>query len=240
MTIRFVTAVILGYLIGAIPFGMIVARLKGGIDITQYGSGKIGATNVLRTAGKKSATIVLICDIAKGTGAVLIARWLMGVTVISTDWQLIPGCGYVGSGTLFSIGVFKWSIYGIQAAVAMAAIAGHNWSPYIKFRGGRGVATFFGGLVPMNWLVSIICGLGILMGVASLTRYVSLGSVLSVTIAAIAMLILFINGYQSVESLVYAVAGTALILVQHRDSIMRLRSGTERKVGTKAEQKQDA
>ena len=237
MVIRFVSAIILGYFIGGIPSGMIITKLKGDIDITQYGSGKIGATNVLRTAGKKSATIVLICDIAKGAIAVLLARWIMGVAVMPLNWQLVPGCGYVSSGTIVSAGILKWTIYGVQSVVAMAAVAGHNWSPYIKFHGGRGVATFFGGLIPMNWLVSVVCGLGILMGAASITRYVSLGSVLSVTISGIAMLVLVIMGYQPVDSLVYSIAGAALILVQHRDNIARLRTGTERKIGAKAEQK---
>lgn len=235
MIAKFLIAVILGYLIGAIPFGMIITKLNRGIDVTQYGSGKIGATNVLRTAGKKSAAIVLILDIAKGAAAVLLARWIMGVEVIPSNWQVLPGCGYIDSGTLVSAGVFRWTIYGIQSVVGMAVVVGHNWSPYIKFHGGRGVAAFFGALIPMNWLVSIICGLGILLGVASLTRYMSLGSILSVTIAAIAMLVLFITGYQPIDSLTYTIIGALFIIVQHRDNITRLRSGTERKIGTKAE-----
>ena len=234
---RFIISIILGYLIGAIPFGMIAARLESGIDVTQYGSGKTGTTNVLRTSGKKSAGLVLVLDIAKGTGAVLLARWLLGVNVMPANWQIIPACGYISSGTLVSLGVFRWTIYGVQAIVAMAAVAGHNWSPYIKFRGGRGVATFFGGMIPMCWIISVVCGIGILMGITAITRYVSLGSILSVTIAALAMIILVIMGYQPVESLVYALAGMTLILIQHRDNIMRLRTGTERRVGTKVEQK---
>lgn len=236
---KFIIAAILGYLIGAIPFGMIITKLTGGVDITQSGSGKTGATNVLRTAGKKSAGLVLVLDIAKGAGAVILARWIMGVSIVPVNWQTLPSCGYVASSVLFSIGKFNWTIYGVQAVVAMAAVIGHNWSPYIKFHGGRGVAAFFGGMIPMCWILSIICGVGILMGTAAITRYMSLGSILSVTISGLAMLVFFITGNQPLESLVYTLAGMTLILIQHRDNIDRLRSGTERKIGAKAEQKQN-
>ena len=239
MPAKLVLSIVLGYLIGAIPFGVVAGKVAGGVDVREYGSGRMGFTNVLRTAGKRPAGVVLICDIMKGAGAVLLARWILGADVLPPYWRAIPGCGYVSSDVLVSMGGIDLNIYGAQAMVAMAAVVGHNWSLYVKFQGGRGVATFFGGLVPMCWLISAICGLGILTGVTKLTRYVSLGSILSVTVASLAMLVLVILDYQPVESLAYALAATALILLRHRGNIQRLRAGTERKVGEGGERRYD-
>ena len=239
MLAKLILAVVLGYLIGGIPFGVIAGKVSGEVDVRKYGSGKMGFTNVRRTVGEKSARVVLICDIAKGSGAVILARWLLGDAVVFSSWQTMPGCGYVASDIPLIMENIGLNIYGVQAMVAMAAVVGHNWSPYIKFQGGRGVATFFGGLVTMCWPISAICGLGILMGVTKLTRYVSLGSILSVTIASIIMVILFVLGHQPMESMVYALAAMSLILFQHRGNIQRLRAGTERKVGEEGERRYD-
>lgn len=231
MLAELIGVIVLGYLIGAIPFGLVIGKVTRGVDVREYGSGKTGAANVMRTVGRAPAGLVTVCDVAKGAGAVFLARWILGFDVIPPYWETMSGCGFMSPDVPIVIGGLNLSIYVAQAMVAMAAIAGHNWSPYIKFQGGRGVATFFGGLVPMCWPVAAICGLGVLMGVTKLTRYVSLGSILAVTTASLAMLGLFFAGYQPVESLSYTLAATALILFQHRDNIRRLRAGTERKVG---------
>ena len=125
---KFVAAVIIGYLLGSIPFGVLVAKYKTKVDIREHGSGKMGTTNVLRTAGGKAAALVLTLDILKGALAVLFAGLIVG-----RSYLVISGFGF---GALAA-----------QVLAALASIAGHIWPIFIKFRGGRGVATFFGGLV---------------------------------------------------------------------------------------------
>ena len=123
---KFVGVVILGYLLGSIPFGVLISKRSARVDVTQYGSGKIGATNVLRTAGKKAAAAVVTLDVLKGVLAVTFAGLIVGRSYLVV--------GGFGLGALIA-----------QCLAALAAIAGHNWSVFLKFRGGRGVATFFGG-----------------------------------------------------------------------------------------------
>ncbi|MFC1952079.1 glycerol-3-phosphate acyltransferase [Chloroflexota bacterium] len=123
---RFVAAVVVGYLLGSIPFGLLISKRSSKVDVRQYGSGKIGATNVLRTAGKKAGILVAVLDILKGVLAVVFAG-------------LIVSRGYLVVGD-FGLGVLV-----AQVLAALAAMAGHNWSIFLKFKGGRGVATFMGG-----------------------------------------------------------------------------------------------
>ena len=125
---QLVSVIVLGYLIGSIPFGLLVSKWISKRDIREYGSGRIGTTNVLRTSGKKAAALALFLDVMKGALAVLFAG-------------LIFGRNYL------VIGDFGLGLLVAQCLAALAAMAGHNWSIFLKFKGGRGVATFFGGLV---------------------------------------------------------------------------------------------
>ncbi len=145
MIARLIAVVALGYFLGAIPFGLMTGKVTGGVDVREHGSGKTGAANVLRSAGKMAAALVVIGDLAKCTAAVLLAKVIIGDSVTS-------------------LGGFCLDFQGAQVMSALAAMAGHNWSIYIKFRGGRGVACFFGGLLAMCWPVAVVCGGGILMG----------------------------------------------------------------------------
>jgi glycerol-3-phosphate acyltransferase PlsY len=217
MIAKFVAVVILGYLLGSIPFGLLLAKRQAKVDVTKYGSGKIGATNVLRTAGRKSAALVAILDILKGMLAVIFA-WL------------IMGKGYL------VIGNFGFGSLLAQVLAALAAIVGHNWSVFLRFRGGRGVATFFGGLIALCPPAAIFGGEIIIIG-AGLTKYVSLGSIAGAVGAyAILVPLTIMNGFP-LEYLFYALAGAVLIIVMHRDNITRLISGKERKLGEKAEKR---
>ena len=128
---KFVLVAFIGYLLGSIPFGLIISRRKAKIDIRQYGSGKTGGTNVLRTLGRKAFLLVATLDILKGMLAVAIAG-----LIVSKDFMTIGNLGYLGP-------IFA------QALAALAAIVGHIWPIFIKFKGGRGVATFFGGLIAL-------------------------------------------------------------------------------------------
>ena len=212
---KFVVVVIIGYLLGSIPWGVLVGKRFAKVDVRQHGSGKTGATNVLRTAGKKAAIMVVVLDLLKGTLAVIFAG-------------LIVGRSYL------LVGDFALGMMTAQVAAALAAMVGHNWSIFLKFRGGRGVATFFGGLMALSPMVAILGGEIALLG-AGLTKFASLGS-LAGAIGAYTILVplTIISGFP-IEYLVYTFIGTVAIIIMHRDNIIRLLSGKERRLGDKAE-----
>lgn len=211
---KFIGVVVIGYLLGSIPFGVIISKRKG-IDVTQYGSGRMGATNVLRTAGGKAAALVFILDLLKGVLAVVFAGLIIG-----RGYLVVGGHGL---GMLIA-----------QVMAALAAIAGHNWSVFLKFKGGRGVATFFGGLVALCPIAAILGGEVFIIG-SGLTRFASLASIAAAVSAYGILIPLTILGVFPIEYLIYTLIGTIIILVMHRDNIRRLMSGRERRLGDKAE-----
>lgn len=214
---KFIAVVVLGYLLGAIPFGVIISRRVGTEDVRNYGSGKTGTTNVLRTSGKKAALAVVILDVLKGTLAVILAGLIIG-----HDYIMIGDYAY---GALVG-----------QCMAGMAAIVGHIWPVFLKFRGGRGVATFMGGLLALFPPAAIFGG-EILLISAGLTGYASLGSIAGVVGAyAIMVPLTILNGFP-VEYLGYALVGGMLIIVMHRDNIVRLVNGTERRLSERAEKR---
>ena len=194
--------VVLAYLIGAIPFGFIAGRLRG-VDLRQYGSGKLGATNVLRTLGTRTAMVVFAADILKGVGAAYLGFYLM---------KGMPGA----------------------LAGGLAGMLGHNWPLYLRFQGGRGVLVFLGGFFVLDWRIALVGGLFGLLVIA-LSRYASLGSLLGSALGVVlSALVWGLTG----EPFVFALAGGSLVLFQHRDNVYRLLSGTERKLGSKAEKRE--
>ena len=215
MIAKFVAVVIMGYLLGSIPFGALIGKRVAKVDVTEHGSGKTGATNVLRVAGRKAAALVVGLDMLKGVLAVVFAG-------------LIVGRNYLVWGD-FGLGLMAG-----QVLAALAAMAGHNWSVFLKFRGGRGVATFFGGLIALSPVVALFGGEMLIIGVG-LTRFASLGSIAGVvgTYTILVPLTIF-NGFP-IEYLVYTFIGTIAIIIMHRDNIARLIAGKERKLGEKAE-----
>ena len=217
MIAKFVAVVILGYLLGSIPIGYLLTRRQAKVDVTKYGSGKVGATNVLRTAGRKSAAMVATLDLLKGVLAVVLAGLIMGKGYLVV--------GNFGFGTLVA-----------QVLAALAAVVGHNWSIFLRFKGGRGVATFLGGLVALCPPAAIVGGEIIIIG-AGLTNYVSLGSIAGAVGAyAILVPLTIMNGFP-IEYLFYALVGAVIIIVMHRDNIMRLVRGKERRLGEKGEKR---
>jgi glycerol-3-phosphate acyltransferase PlsY len=212
---QFISVVIIGYLVGSIPFGVLVGKLLARVDIREYGSGKIGTTNVLRTVGKKAAALVLLLDLLKGALAVVFAG-------------LIVGRNYL------VINDFGLGLLVAQCLAALAAMAGHNWSVFLKFKGGRGVATFFGGLAALCPVAALFGGEVFIIG-AGLTRFASLGSIAgAVGTYSILIPLTILNGFP-IEYLVYALIGTLVIIIMHRDNIVRLVTGKERKIGEKTE-----
>ena len=211
----FVAVVIIGYLLGSIPFGMLVVRWRIKGDVRQLGSGRTGATNVLRTVGRKAAITVAVLDVLKGVLAVVIA-------------------GLIVDGGYLVVGDVVLGVLVAQVAAALAAMAGHNWSAFLKFHGGRGVATFFGGLIALCPPVAIFGG-EVLVITVGLSRFVSLGSIAgAVGACAILVPLIIVNGWP-IEYLAYAFIGTIAIIIMHRDNIVRLIAGKERKLGDKAE-----
>ncbi len=204
---KFVGVALMGYLLGSIPFGVIIGRRSAKVDVRQYGSGRMGAANVLRVAGKKAAVLVTILDLSKGILAVVFAG-----LIFSEEYLMVSA----------------------QVVAALAAIAGHNWSVFLRFKGGRGVATFFGGLFFLCPWAALFGGAVLIIGVG-LTRYVSLGSIAgALGTCAILVPLTIINGFP-IEYLVYTLIGATFIIVMYRDNIARLLSGRERKIGEKIE-----
>ncbi len=191
-----VVAVAAAYLVGAVPIGFLVARAFGVGDIRRHGSGTIGATNVLRTLGRVPAIMTLLGDIGKGYAAVALAAHLGG------------------------------GVPAVTAAGAVAAVAGNCWSVFLGFRGGKGVATGLGALLPLTPLATL-AALPVFVAVAGTTRFVSLASMLSA--ACVPLGALALGGPR--PYVLGALAVAAVVIVRHRENIARLRAGTERRLG---------
>ncbi|MBI4283431.1 MAG: glycerol-3-phosphate acyltransferase [Chloroflexi bacterium] len=215
MIAKFLAVIAIGYLLGSIPTGAWVSQRFAKVDIRQYGSGRTGATNVLRVAGRKAAALVVGLDLVKGALAVFFAGVIVGPNYLI--WRD------------FGLGLMS-----AQVLAALAAMAGHNWSIFLRFRGGRGVATFFGGLAALSPVVALFGGEVFVVGVG-LTRFASLGSIAgAVGTYTILVPLTILNGFP-IEYLLYTLIGTVVIVVKHRDNIVRLLSGKERRVGEKVE-----
>ena len=188
-----------GYLLGSIPFGLILTRLSGAGDLRAIGSGNIGATNVLRTGRKGLAAATLLLDLGKGAGAVWLARQLPGGEV--------PVMAALGG---------------------FAAVIGHCFPVWLKFRGGKGVATLMGVSLGLGWPIGLTYA-AVWLGVLALTRTSSLGGMCAAVAAPFAALAFGYGDYAPVLAVL-----SALVLWLHRANIARLRAGTEPKVGRKS------
>jgi glycerol-3-phosphate acyltransferase PlsY len=186
---------IAGYLLGAIPFGIVTARVLGLGDLRQIGSGNIGATNVLRTGSKLGAALTLIGDAGKAGAAVLLARALA-----AEDTAQIAG---------------------------FAAFLGHCYPIWLKFKGGKGVATFFGLLFALAWPIGVAAG-ATWLATAAIFRFSSLAALLT---AVMTPLWIILMGFNSLFLLSLCLAG--VIYWRHRENIIRLIRGQESKIGQK-------
>jgi len=205
--------IITSYLLGAIPVAYLIARFNS-VNIFEVGSGNMGTTNVIRAVGPVMGILVLVLDALKGVVAILLARWL---------WSDAPDIASV--------------------IAAVISIVGHNWSVFAwmvtgKLRGGKGAATAFGTFATIApwWLVVGSVGIGIIVLIR--TRYMSLGVLVIVSIAAPGLVLLsFINiPWESLTRvhLFYSLGLTSLIFYRFRENIARLRAGNERRVGESA------
>src|SRR5512146_1717426 len=185
------------FLIGSIPFGYLIGRLFYSTDLRAQGSGNIGAMNALRTLGKTGAVAVLILDAFKGALPVLVARVLWGSTDASSQWLL--------------------------TALACAAVLGHCFSPWLGWKGGKGVATSFGAIFAICWPAGIVCVLAWMIGGLALTQFSSVGSMFANLVAPVALWTLTGSGAFAL----YGVFAGLFIVYTHRENIGRLRAGTE-------------
>ena len=190
-----IAAILLGYLLGSIPFGLILTRLAGLGDVRDIGSGNIGATNVLRTGRKGLAAATLILDAAKGAAAVVAVQVL---------WPESPQ---------------------LPALAAIAAFLGHLFPIWLRFRGGKGVATLIGVVAALLWPAALIVA-AVWILTLLLSRYSSMGGMAAAVAAPVAAFLL-----QRVDLAITFAGFTLLILWKHRANIRRLMAGTEPKVG---------
>ena len=185
--------IVAGYILGSIPFGVLVARVMGLGNLRDIGSGNIGATNVLRTGNKAAAALTLAFDAAKGAAIVVIARALAAEDAAQ--------------------------------AAGLAAFVGHCFPVWLRFRGGKGVATYFGLMIALVPVVGLICG-AIWIGVAAWGRMSSLSSLMA---AGWAPVVALLTGHQAVFFLTIVLG--VLVYLRHASNIARLRRGTESKIG---------
>lgn len=191
-------AIIVAYLIGSVPFALLLARRWGAGDLGTFGSGNLGAANVLRAAGVRAGVIVAVLDVAKGAASVALAMRMSSEPVV-------------------------------PAAAGFAAVVGHIYPVWLKFKGGKGVATacgVFSVLTPLAVPPSFV----VFLVAVWLSKYISLGSIL----ATLALPSIAYATGSSAATLVAAWAAAALILFRHRGNVMRLVGGTERRFGVRA------
>ncbi|PZU13410.1 MAG: acyl-phosphate glycerol 3-phosphate acyltransferase [Sphingobium sp.] len=184
---------ILGYLLGSIPFGIILTRIGGAGDLRQIGSGNIGATNVLRTGRKGLAAATLLLDLLKGAVAVIVGAWLID-----------------GGGPM---------------AGAMAFI-GHCYPVWLRFAGGKGVATMMGVVCALLWPAGIVFAV-VWLGMLFATRWSSVGGISAAVSAPVAMW-----AFGRIDLVPVALAMALILLWRHRQNIARLMTGTEPKIGS--------
>ena len=196
--VTYTIALLGSYVLGSIPFGLLLASLAGLGDVRSIGSGSIGATNVLRTGNKTVALLTLLCDLLKGAVAVVAVR------MIWPDAALLP------------------------AAAALAAVIGHLFPIWLKFKGGKGVATAGGALFALAWPIGVISA-AIWFLVAALFRYSSLAGLVSVASTPL-LALYFLDETQAI----FVAAIAALVWLRHHANIRRLLKGEEPKIGEKS------
>lgn len=189
------TALVLpaAYLLGAIPFGYLLVKWKTGRDVRASGSGNIGATNVLRTTGRAAGITTLILDAVKGFAAVWLADWLSG-------------------------GDPAW-----MSAAALAAMLGHGYPVFLRFKGGKAVATFIGAFLYLTPL-PLAAVLAVFAVTVAWTRFISLGSIVAAATFPLAVWLIL---HPPISVVLAAIFGGAFIVYRHRDNVRRLRAGVE-------------
>jgi len=194
-----------GYLVGSVPFGVIVGRAWRGVDVRRFGSGNIGFSNVLRVLGPGPAAVVLLGDVLKGLIPVLAGRGLLASwSVPQPDLWLL--------------------------AIALAPVLGHSFSVFLGFRGGRAVATTYGALLGMHWPAALL-GVAVWLGAVAITRYISVGSI---TAAAAVPIYMALTGARWEWAVFWSLVAV-LVIARHIPNLRRLRQGSESKIGQRVD-----
>lgn len=208
--------VVLAYLLGSIPFSFLVAKVISGKDVRAEGSRNVGATNVARTAGRGAGVGALLLDLAKGYGAIALARWI----VMRPEWP-------------FAAGTLPWESREMWIALAgLIAVLGHMFPVWLNLHGGKGVATAAGvvlALDPRVFLASILVFAIVLLA----SRFVSLASIIAA--ASIPILFRFVAHQAPFWRTVISIAIALAVVLKHHENISRLAQGSERKLGRKKE-----
>lgn len=197
---------IVAYLIGSVSSAIIVGRVMTGEDIRKKGSGNAGATNTLRTLGKKAAAIVTVCDCLKAVVAILIAKLVAYLAGMD---------GYFSDVAVYTAGI--------------GAVLGHNFPVYFGFKGGKGVLVSMVAMLFADWRIGLAVMVVAIL-IMAVTRYVSLGSVLGAVLLVVLALIFRMG---DTPYIVFCIICAALAVFMHRGNIKRLLSGTENKLGAK-------
>lgn len=193
--------IVAAYLIGSIPFGVIIGRGLYGVDPRTVGSGNIGAANALRAMGFWGAALTLAGDVIKGIVPTAVAIYALHAPPL------------------------------VVAIIGLATIVGHTWSIFLKFEGGKGVATGLGVLVVLSWHAALVWAI-VFLATALISRYASLSSMLATAAAPIALYL----DHAPLPYVAYAVASLVLVLWRHSANIQRLRAGSEPRIGQKSDQ----
>ena len=220
MTLLIVSILLASYLLGSIPSGLLISKSQG-LDIREHGSKNIGATNVWRVMGKKWGLLAFVCDTAKGWLAVTLGVWMAGS---------FPATAHLLHGRT-EPHFLPHDFAGIAAACG--CILGHNFPVWLRFKGGKGVATSLGVIIGMMPLASLII-FAIWGVVLKVSRYVSLASLVAAVCLPVVVIVLFFLGWiHGWANFYFAVAAAALVIKRHTPNIRRLRDGTELRFGTK-------
>ncbi|MFH1867478.1 MAG: glycerol-3-phosphate 1-O-acyltransferase PlsY [Candidatus Omnitrophota bacterium] len=198
----FILAICISYLLGSIPTSYIIAKLLKGIDIREHGSGNVGATNLMRTVGRLPGVIGFLLDAGKGAVPVILFAHIFYEPTIAVSEPMF------------------------KVAMGLAAVCGHIWTLFLKFKGGKGVATTIGVFIGLAPMISVI-GLLVWLAVVLIFRYVSLGSIIMA--AVLPFLMVFFN--KPNEYIFLSAVLCIFILYSHRPNIRRLLSGKEYKIG---------
>ncbi len=202
MSFSVIFAFEIAYLVGAIPFSVLIGKLIYGRDVRKFGSGNAGATNTFRVLGNRAGSIVLLMDIAKGMFAVSLSYYFGNISMSDE----------------------KFILY--QLSLGLTAALGHIYPIYLWFKGGKGVATLFGVVIAVFPMTALVC-MAVFFGVFFFTRYVSLSSIAASI--AFAIRVLFVLKYYSILINVFSLLLPVLIIYTHRENIRRLLKGEENK-----------
>ncbi len=204
------------FLVGSIPFGLLVSRVFFRRDLRASGSGNIGAANALRTLGNGAGAAVLVLDALKGVVAVEVAAWLLLRVPLQIPYQ----------GGEFEIG-YPGRAYDLMPIAGLAAVYGHCYTPWLRLRGGKGVATFLGATFALAWPAGVTFVLVWLLVVLP-TGFASLGSMLGVVVAG--AVLVATSPHYGAAGFLYAFLCAFIVILKHRDNIARLTAGTENRL----------